>query len=272
MTDIGDLRRLTFALTDPAGVPASAATMTLTITRPDATTDGPHVVAPTTVGQYQYDYLATQAGRHVVAWVGTGANPGANVEVFDVIDLSPNYMISVESVKTQLHITDSSADEELRGYIESATAVVERVTGQAMVKRTFTEEHEIINSGGRMALSWTPVVSLISVVLIDNSVTWDVNALHVNKTTGVVSTTYLSGLLELRGRIEATYVAGFAVIPATCLLAGKIIVEHLWQTKRGTRGSPRPGGIDDTSMVPGFAFAVPNRALELLGTGMPGFA
>lgn len=271
-TDVGDLHRLLFSITTPDGTPASSDAMTLTITLPDASTDGPHTITATTVGQYQYDYLATQPGRHMARWVGTGTNPAANVEAFDVVDIAPRYMVSIESTKKQLNITDDSADEELRGYIESATAVVERVTGEAMVQRSFTEEHEITGSGGRMALSWTPVVSLISVILIDNSVTWDPASLHVNKTTGVVSTTYLSGLLQLAGRIEVIYIAGHTVIPANCLLAGRIIIKHLWQTNRGSKGTPRSGGMEDTGMVPGFAFAVPNRALELLGNGLPGFA
>lgn len=273
-TDVGDLVRLSTTLTSPAGGLVNAGTMSLTITLPDASTFPVSPVTPVTTGQYQYDYQTTQPGRHIARWVATGANPGAYVEAFDVLDATPRYMISMADAKNQLNITGTSSDDELRVYLESATDVVERVRGEAMVRRTFIEEHEVMYAGGRMALSWTPVVSLTSVVMIDGWVTWDVSRLHVNPITGVVSTTFQSGLFQLFGRLAVTYVAGYQVIPASFQLAASIIVNHLWQTQRGNRGSPRVGGglSDPTTMVPGFAFAVPNRALELLGTGMPGFA
>jgi hypothetical protein len=270
VTDVGDLRRLTFALNAPGGWPASSDSMTLTITQPDATAVMVSPVVAVEAGRYQYDFLATQPGRHVARWVGTGANPGATVEAFDVIEVSPYYMFSVQSAKNQLRITDDSADEELREYIAATTYVVERIKGEAMVRRSFTEEHEISATTGRAALSWTPVVSLTSVTLIDSSVTWDPSSLHVNSETGVVSTTGISGLLQLAGRMQFVYVAGHSVIPANRLLAGRIILKHLWQTNRGTKGAPRSG--DDTAMVPGIGYAIPNRALELLGSGLPGFA
>lgn len=271
--DVGDLYRLSMTLTSPAGGLVTAGTMTLTITLPDATTFPVSPVTPVTTGQYQYDYQTVQSGRHIARWVATGANPGAYAEAFDVLDAIPRYIISPADAKRQLNITDTNSDDELRGYIESATDVVERVRGEAMVRRTFIEEHEVMYAGGRMALSWTPVVSLTSVVMIDGWVTWDVSRLHVNATTGVVSTTFQSGLFQLFGRLAVTYVAGYQVIPASFQLAGSIIVNHLWQTQRGNRGAPRvSGGLSETTMVPGFAFAIPNRALELLGSGMPGFA
>lgn len=272
-TDLGDLYRTSMTLTSPSGGLVNAGTMTLTITLPDASTFPVTPVTPTTTGQYQYDYQTVQTGRHVARWLGTGANPGAYVEAFDVLDSTPRYMISMADAKQQLNITDTASDDELRAYLEAATDVVERVRGEAMVRRTFIEEHEVMYAGGRMALSWTPVVSLTSVVMIDGWVTWDVSRLHLNQTTGVVSTTFQSGLFQLFGRLAVTYVAGYQVIPASFQLAASMIVNHLWQTQRGNRGAPRVGGgISDTTMVPGFAFAVPSRALELLGTGMPGFA
>lgn len=270
-TDVGDLYRTSMTLTSPSGGLVNAGTMTLTLTLPDGTPVVVTPITPVTTGTYQYDYQTVQSGRHVARWVATGANPGAYTEVFDVLDAIPRYIISMADAKAQLNITDTASDNELRAYVEAATDVVERVRGEAMVQRTFVEEHEVYS--GRMSLSRPPVVSLTSIISIDGWITWDVNALHVNPRTGVVSTALTTGLLQLNGRVVVTYVAGYAVIPATFQLAAAMIVNHLWQTQRGTKGSPRVGGgLSDTTMVPGFAFAVPNRALELLGSGMPGFA
>lgn len=270
-TDVGDQIRLSFTLTGPDGSPVSSSSMKLTITLPDqVTTVVAEPLAAVSPGLYQYDYLTTQAGRHAAQWLGTGTNPGAQVEVFDVVDVAPRYMISLASAKEKLRMTDDTSDEDLRGYIESATAVVERVKGEAMVRRSFTEEREVRN--GRLALSWVPDVVLTSIVSIDESITWDVSGLHVNPDTGVVSNPISGGFLQLGGRVQITYTAGHTVIPANCLEAARIIIKHLWQTNRGSKGTPRSGGMEDTGMVPGFAFAVPNRALELLGSGLPGFA
>lgn len=268
--DLADVVPLAVRIYDATGALADAGSVTLTIGLPDGTSATPTVLH-TATGTYQVSYSPTMAGRHTVTWVATGANASGYSDAFDVVT-APRYIISLADAKKMLNIVDASADDDLRSVLEAATEVVERVKGQAMVQRSFTEEHELVGNDGRMALSWTPVVALTSLVMVDGWVSWDPSKLHVDQKTGVVSSTYQSGLLQLYGRIQVTYTAGYSVIPATCQEAAKVITAHLWQTRRGNRGAPRAGGVDDTSMVPGFAFAVPNRALELLGTGMPGFA
>lgn len=268
-TDLGDLYRLTFTNTSPAGGNVNAGTMTLTITLPDSTATAPVTVPPLSTGVYQYDYLTSQAGRHLARWVGTGANPGAYSEAFDVLPAAPPYLVSLADAKDQLHITDNQDDEKLRSFIESATSVVERIRGESIVRRTITEQHEVRT--GQMVLNRTPVISLTSVVSTDGFLTWDVSSLLLSP-NGVVSTKPWVGmsLMALTGFISVTYVAGYQVIPSNILDATRIIIEHLWQTRRGSAGGPRPGV--QLSAVPGVGYLVPNQALELLGSGMPGFA
>jgi hypothetical protein len=287
-TDIGDLYRTSMTLTSPSGGLVNATTMTLTITLPDSTTTVITPVTPVTTGIYQYDYQTIQSGRHVARWVGTGANPGAYVEVFDVLDAIPPYIVSLADAKQQLNITDTSVDDELRIYLESTTSVVERVRNEAVVKRTFTDEiylpeyfrgiGQVANSAMpygidtarfRVALAHSPALSLTSVARVDNTMTWDVTNLHLDP-SGIIDVMFGPTLV---GHIAVVYVAGYVIIPATFQLAASMIINHLWQTQRGTRGGPRVGGgMSDTTAIPGFGFAIPNRALELLGGGMPGFA
>src|SRR5438445_9125878 len=176
--DVGDLYRCSFSLYSPGGSLVNATTMTLTITLPDGTTTVITPVAPISTGLYQYDYPTVQSGRHVARWVGTGTNPGAYVDVFDVISASPGYIMSLADAKEQLNITGTASDEELRVFLESATDVVERIRGQAMVRRTVTEEHEV--RSGQLVLSLPPVVSLTSVKTTDGFITWDVTKLLVS--------------------------------------------------------------------------------------------
>jgi hypothetical protein len=59
-------------------------------------------------------------------------------------------------------------------------------------------------------------------------------------------------------------VAGWGTeVPAPFGEAGRIILEHLWQTQRGPSARPTLGG-EETVALPGFGFAIPNRAAELL--------
>jgi hypothetical protein len=269
--DLGDLYRCSFTLKSPDGALVSSGTMGLTITLPDGTTAVVTPVAPVSAGVYQHDYQTVQAGRHSARWVGTGSNPGAHVEVFDVRPADVPYLVSLQDIKDQTNITNTVSDEELRGYLESATGVVERTLGQAVVKRSRTEEHQI--GRGALVLNWTPVVAVTALSLVDGTYTWNVNDLHVTP-AGVVTAPLKTAPY---GHVTVTYTAGMAVVPEEYGLAAKIIVQHLWETQRGTGGGPRAGGLADTLMsgsggYSGKGYAIPNRALELLGGGLPGIA
>lgn len=286
--DLGDVVPLSVRITDPTGALANAGSVSLTITQPDTTNVSLSPVAPTSTGVYQYNYSTVQTGRHIYRWVATGANASAYTEAFDVLDPTPRYIISMASAKQQLNISDTNSDDELRIYLEAATDVVERLRNEAVVQRTFVDEiylpeyfrgiGQVANSAMpygidtarfRVAVSHTPAVSLTSVVRADNTMSWDVTNLHLDP-DGIIDVMFGPTLV---GHIVVTYVAGRTVIRATDQLASSIIVNHLWQTQRGTRGAPRVGGgVSDTTMVPGVGFAVPNRAIELLGGGLPGFA
>lgn len=285
MPDLGSLYRLAFTLKSPDGALVSSDTMTLTIIKPDGTTTVITPVTPVSAGTYRYDYLTAQSGRHVASWVGTGANPGAYSEAFDVGTVTPNALISLADAKQQLNITSTTSDDELRIFIEAATAAVERHRNEAIIRRSVVEEHYLDDytwgfgqnygqpaawgvPARKLALDCRPAISLTSIARVDGTMTWDVANLHLSP-GGIVDV--LFGL-PLSGHVTVTYIAGYQTIPAEFQLATRIIVEHLWQTQRGNKGWPKPGGMDDSLSTIGLGFAIPNRALELLGTGSPGFA
>lgn len=264
--DLGDVVPLAVTVTDAAGAPTNATTVTLTITLPDGTTTTPSVAnPPASTGVYTCDYAPTQAGRYLARWTSTGPQ-AAYVDAFDVREATPAYLISLADAKKQLNMVSTATDEEVRDYLGAVTTVVEDHLGRVVVRRSFAEEHDA--RGGRFVLDRTPVVSLTSVARVDGAYTWDISTLHVSP-AGVVTSPLGT---PPSGRVVSVHIAGMALIPENYGLAARIILQHLWQTQRGTRGGPRPGGLADSIGVAGAGFAIPNAALELLGGGIPGIA
>lgn len=265
--DLGDLVPLTVTVKDAAGVATNASTVVLTVTLPDGTTVAPSVANPPAVtGVYVCDYATTVAGRHSARWVSAGPS-AAYLDAFDVRPADAPYIVSLRDAKAHLKITDTSTDEDLRSVIEAATGVIERHLNKAVVRRSFTEESWAC---GYLGLDKLPLVSLTSVASIDGTKTWDVSNLDVDP-GGIV--TAASGA-SLSGPVTVTYVAGMAVIPSHFSLAAKIIIQHLWETQRPSGGTLRPNLPDSMGTVnrSGMGFAIPNRALELLGAGGTGIA
>ncbi|MGW0993529.1 hypothetical protein ACWD5V_09500 [Streptomyces sp. NPDC002523] len=266
--DLGAVVRLAVSVTDGSGQPANAGNMALTIGLPDDTTVTVNSVTPASTGSYAYSYATTQAGRHTVRWLATGANAMAYTDVFDVRDQAPVAIVSLGDAKKQLNIaaTDTSDDDELRGFITGASLVVERELGTIVARRTFTERCTP-DSGGRILLSNVPVLALISVQTLDGATTWNVANLDFVTATGLVAAK--TGT-PLNGDVDMTYKAGLRIVPDDYQLATLIIIQHLWETQRGTM-SVQLGG-DGEPWMPGKGYAIPRRAQELLDTQLPGVA
>lgn len=263
--DLGDTVRLTAQSTDPGGTLTDAATVTLTITLPDGTTTSPAVTnPPATTGQYTYDYVTEQPGRHAVRWV-FGTPDSAYTDVFDVRAADPPLILSLADAKTHLQLTGTSQDAQLRDWLEAITESVEAYTGVGP-RRTVTEDHEIPSSGTRaLALRRTPVLSITSAAgILTGGTSYQAADLDVSSSTGIVRP--LNGG-RLYGPLRITYVAGREQIPASLTAAARIILQHLWRTQRAGPRGPVIGGGDDYSVTepaPGFGYAIPNRALQLM--------
>jgi hypothetical protein len=64
------------------------------------------------------------------------------------------------------------------------------------------------------------------------------------------------------------YTAGLGTsVSAPVSAAARIILDHLWEIQRGPSARPSAGG-DETFQGYGMSFAVPHRALELLGANL----
>lgn len=270
MYDVGDIVPLGITTLDSTGTPAEAGTVTLTIGLPDLTTVTPTVGHVPGTAEYTVDFPATMEGLHRVKWDVTGANASGTPDVFNVREIT-DQIIALAEAKRQLRLTSTDRDDDLRLFIAAATIAVEDHIGRKLVRRTITgETHLRVN--GALILNRSPVLSLVSLATLDATTTWDVSGLHVDEPTGIV--TPLSGGRPY-GNLAATYVCGKRIIPANELLACRIITEHLWQTMRpfsNSAATPGPGALEDSldSRAGGLVgFAIPNRALELLGAPPP---
>lgn len=240
MIDLGDTVRLTARVVDAAGTLTDPGTATLTVTLPDGTTDEPAVILPpATTGIVQVDYETVQYGLH--RWRLVTTDPEfAHTDSFNVADPSWPSLVGLAEVKAHLNIPagDTRQDDELRGFILSASAVVEDVIGAA-AQRTIVET----NSGGErhVILTHSPVREVTQVTEDDQVV--DSGDYEVSPYGLVRHKTrrWNSGLHN----IEVTYVAGRAVVPGNILDATKELIRINWRPQQGGNYNAFDGGAND---------------------------
>ena len=271
MTGFGGVYPVAWNVYDDTGALADAATVTLTITLPDGTTVTPTVTNPPTVtGEYRYAYQTTMAGRH------TGhAVTASPVTVYDFeFDVEPTpwcAIVSLADAKQQLNIdpADTSDDDELRAYVAGVTGALEQYKHETIVRQQLTEEVELGYGASRFRLWSVPVISLVSVVSWDGSVTWDVSQMRVSA-AGVVKV--MAGP-RVYGVADVTLIAGYQVVPVTYRRGALVMLQHLWETQRG-RGTVMSGviGVEEPYRHPGGVFTGPNKVKEWGGPPPPGGA
>ncbi|MEV5607012.1 hypothetical protein [Streptomyces sp. NPDC052225] len=269
--DLGATARLTAECRDPGGTLATAASASVTVTRPDGTLATPVTEATTPAGTYQADYVTTLPGRHTVRWQFTSP-AHAYSDTFDVRPSTPTAILSLADAKQHLNIASSRDDDEIRFWSEAATRAVEFFVGPVVVRQVVEEHHD--RQATALVLRQTPVIELTAVEAIGaGAASYAVQDLVVDLVTGVIAR-HDGGLL--RGPLRFTYTAGRRVVDTNITAGARIILEHLWRTQRPSRGGLAGGGEDYsvTEPIPGLGYAVPNRALQLLEPGRlpPGVA
>ncbi len=257
--DISDSVPIAWDVKDAAGALVTASTAVLTVTLPDGTTASPAVPVPSVAGQYRVTYIPSVQGRYTWRAVTTVPNT-AYGETFDVREADSPALLSLADAKAQLKITSTTSDEELRGYLDAATAVVESYVGP-IVRRTYTRR---INMRYRryIHLPHTNVTAITGLTLVaDGSTPIALNALTVDPGPGIVSFKTPGGIFPYND-MDITYTVGQSYVKANWILAAGIIVQHLWQTKLGNL--PSVQGDDPGYVVTGAGHQVPYRAIALL--------
>ena len=179
-------------------------------------------------------------------------------------------ILSLVDAKNQLNIQNADEDTALQSYLDAVDLVIEAHTGQIVTPRDFTEELYLPAFTSRVRLHNTPLLSV-------TSLTDAVNGTLYNLTSAVVRQVGLVILpTGIRGDWTVTYHSGLTAVPVNYVRAAAIIVQHLWQTRRGRM----PSASDDlmssfevtnrTGLLAGYA--IPNAAIELLGAAAPAVA
>lgn len=247
---------------------------TCTVTKPDGTTAAGTVAKPST-GVYDGSLVSTLYGRYVFTFTGSGTNSGGLPwsNVVDVWPASPRFICSLEDAKAELNIPGSVNvnDDELRRYITAAMPIVEDVVGR--VGPGVVEVETFDGGVGGVALA-ERVRSVTSVVV--DGVALTANDYVVNAASGIIYAGRQGNGVFASGRqnVVVTYTSGDQDVPPNVVTAGAIIAAHLYSVGQWSRSGR--GRTDETIVTTGSGFAVPSRALELLGSSahrsMPGFA
>lgn len=250
MYDVGDLVRLSTSVKDLSGALTNA-TVVLTITSPSGATSTPSVSNSST-GLYSATFTVDAEGIWLYKWSATGA---VQKLAFGQITVQAQRRLiaSMEEIKVQLNRTDTDDDDELRTYLTAATEAVEELIGGPISVTSHTEYHRA--SGGLIAPMRRPLVTVTSLTPDQGSAV-DSSLYYADITESVVRLRFYD-----RRMFTLVYTAGLSTVPHRYLLAGRMIVQHLWMVQNGGAGAPFPG---DTVMVPGVGFAIPRRAEQLL--------
>lgn len=183
--------------------------------------------------------------------------------------------VTLDQLKEQLNITlsNTTQDLELTRFASAACRVVERLKAESVEMRDYTQEM-VLHGATVFLLKKVPVAQITSIQTVDGQTVWDPADFHADPNTGLVAA--LSGSVD--GWVTVTYRAGYDTPPDDYVEAALIIAEHLWKTQRGIM-QPTAGGFESeqaetqaAALTTGAGYAIPYRALELLGAPYPGFA
>lgn len=177
-------------------------------------------------------------------------------------------LFSDQEALAQLNLPVNFTDDSLATYIGASTRAVERHVG-AIVSKDLVETYD--GGGPAIVLRSRPVLAVTSVT--DAGTVLDPSQYKVYADAGILAR--VVGNFDGSSPLSVTvaYTVGRDVVEDDWKLAGLIILQDLWATKRASAG-PVPGGASgggDEALVRAN-YRLPRRALELLGAAVPGIA
>jgi hypothetical protein len=279
---LGQPVRVSTVIRDVTGALANATTLTLLVKLAQA--DGTWLTTGTyaspvndSTGAYHQDIPAADlagTGHYQYTWTAGGTVSGVSPGEFDVFDPFEVAVLPLQDAKDALNIPQSvtTSDTEIQAYVATIQSCLERYTGGPLVNKTITAERsEMMNGQTVIPVRLRPLVSVTSItsagggtIDISAGLDLDTNAGLIRRKLGLP---FFGPFFQWLPQVNVTYVAGWgASVPAAFGTAARIILQNLWETQHGpsSRPSIAGGGPGDMVTLPGFGFAIPNQAAELL--------
>jgi hypothetical protein len=283
---LGQPVRVSTTVRDTTGALVNATTLTLLVKLAQA--DGTQLTTGTytgpvndSTGTYHQDIPAADlasTGHYQYTWTATGTTAGVSFGEFDVFDPFEVSVLPLQDAKDALNIpqANTGSDTEIQQYIATIGSNLERMTGGPLVNRTVTERAELTGDFTVLQVRQRPLVSVTSIVSaasgqaldISGGLDIDVNAGTVRRKLGYP---FYGPYFVWLPSMLVTYVAGWGTsVPAAFNTAARIILQNLWETQHGPSARPSMGTSVDMVTIPGFGFAIPNQAAELLNGSQAG--
>jgi hypothetical protein len=272
---------------DRTGALVNATTLTLLvkIAQADGTqlTTGTYA-SPTndSTGAYHQDIPVADLaviGHYQFTWTSTGTGAGVSFGEFDVFDPFEQAVLPLGDAKDALNIPQSNttSDSEIQGYIATIGTCLERMTGGPLVNRAFTERTEMQSAQTVIPVRQRPLVSVTSItsasggaIDISAGLDLDTNAGLIRRKLGLP---FWGPFFTWLPQVTVAGVAGWGTsVPAAFNRAAGIILQNLWETQHGPSARPSMGANTDMVTIPGFGFAIPNQAAELLNGSLNGMS
>ena len=228
VVDLGDPLPLQVTIYNAAGVAENATSVVLTLTLPDGTTATPTVTAQGS-GVYTAAYTPTTRGRFIAAWVASGTNACAVVDVHTVQDPAAA-IVGLAEAQSYLGETRDSQQDAVRDVLDAASDVVKNYTGRVWRRQSVVETYD----GGRatIPLRSTPVLSVTSVTengTATTNYTLDQASGLLHKGTTTSGGTWLWG----RQNVVVTYLVGASSIPGPVRRAVLSVARKMWDAPQG---------------------------------------
>jgi len=264
---------LSTTVKNPAGVLGNATALALTVQKPDASTQTYSSPTNDGTGLYHQDIPTADInllGHYPYKWVATGTNAGvsfSNFEVFDPLEIS---VLSLQDAKEHLNIPQSNTtyDSEIQSKIATIQANLEKTTGGPIITRAVTERVPCPYGHNTLTVRQRPLVAVTSITDVASGVAIDITGLDVDTNAGVIRRRLSWPFWVWGGAYTVVYTAGWGTaVPPSFNEFARIVLEHLWQTQHGPSLRPSIGGEEEVTL-PGFGYAIPNRAVELIAWAM----
>ena len=277
---LGQPVRMSTTVKDTSGTLVDPSTLTLLVKA--IATDGTWTTTGTyaspvkdSTGTYHQDVPATDlatVGHYQYTWTSTGTGAGVAAGEFDVFDPFEVSVLPLPDAKDALNIaqTVTTYDTEISQYVATIESCLERMTGGPLVNTSITERAELTGGFTVLQVRQRPLVSVTSIVSVASGQAIDISAgLDLDVNAGTIrrklAYPFYGPYFTWLPAMSVTYVAGWGTaVPAAFNTAARIIIQNLWETQHGPSARPSMGATADMVTVPGFGFAIPNQAAQLL--------